>query len=195
MTKAITIITENFSDWETALINSTCRAYYGFDTQFASPSGASVSSSGGMTVTPHMAIENIRLDDLDLLIICGGTIWRTSHAPNINMLVAEAHDKGIAVAGICDGTRVLAQAGVLDDLRHTSNSAENLSQLNYGGAAYYQDVPYAVADRHVVTAPGSAPVSFMAEIMGVLGIRDEKLNAYLAMHAAEHSKPAGNIIS
>lgn len=195
MTKAITIITENFSDWETALINATCRSYYGFDTQFASPGGASVTSSGGMTVTPHMAIESIQLDELDLLIICGGTIWRSSHAPNIDGLVAQAHEKNIVVAGICDGTRVLAQAGVLNALRHTSNSAENLSDLNYGGAAYYQNVPYAVADRRVVTAPGSAPVSFMAEILGVLGIRDEKLNAYLAMHAAEHSKPAENIIS
>ncbi|MCG8707779.1 glutamine amidotransferase [Brenneria sp. 4F2] len=194
MTKAMTIITENFSDWETALINSTCRSYYGFDTQFASPGGGAVTSSGGMRVTPHMAIENIQLDDIDLLIICGGTLWRSSRAPNIERLVAEAHDRNIVVAGICDGTRVLAQAGVLNALRHTSNSAENLLVLNYDGAAYYQNVPYAVADRRVVTAPGSAPVSFMAEILHVLGIRDETLNAYLAMHAAEHRKSAGNIM-
>ena len=37
MTRAITILTEDFSDWETALINSTARAYYGFDTRFATP--------------------------------------------------------------------------------------------------------------------------------------------------------------
>ncbi|MEC5318766.1 DJ-1/PfpI family protein [Brenneria populi subsp. brevivirga] len=194
MAKAITIITENFSDWETALINSTCRSYYGFDTRFASPSGAPVTSSGGMKVTPHMAIESIQLDDLDLLILCGGTAWRSGYAPNIDRLVAEAHKKHIVVAGICDGTRVLARAGVLNALRHTSNSAENLSELNYGGAAYYQNVPYAVADRRVVTAPGSAPVSFMAEILGALGIRDEKLDAYLAMHAAEHDKPRAGAI-
>lgn len=190
MTRAITILTENFSDWETALINSTGRAYYGFDTRFATPNGALVTSSGGMIVTPHLALETILLDELDLLIVCGGTIWKTDLPPNIVALVAAAHERNIVVAGICDGTRVLAQSGVLDNLRHTSNSAENLSELNYGGAAYYQDVPYAVADQRVVTAPGTAPVSFMAEILRTLGISDENLNAYLAMHAAEHSKSA-----
>lgn len=190
MTRAITILTENFSDWETALLNSAGRAYYGFDTRFATPNGTPVTSSGGMVVSPHLALEAIQLDALDLLIVCGGTIWQTDQAPNIAALVAAAHERNIIVAGICDGTRVLAQSGVLDHLRHTSNSAENLAELNYGGAAFYQDVPYAVADQRVVTAPGTAPVSFMAEILHTLGISDENLNAYLAMHAAEHSKPA-----
>jgi len=189
MTRVITILTENFSDWETALINSTCRGYYGFDTRFASPKGTPVISSGGMLVTPQLSIEAIQLDEIDLLIVCGGTAWQTEQAPNITGLVAQAYEKNIVVAAICDGTRVLAQAGVLDNLRHTSNSAENLSQLNYRGAAYYQDVPYAVADRRVITAPGSAPVSFMAEILSTLGIGDDNLKTYLAMHAAEHRRP------
>ncbi|PHV04978.1 glutamine amidotransferase [Janthinobacterium sp. BJB412] len=189
-TRSITILTENFADWETALINSTARAYYGFETRFASPGGAPVTSMGGMLVTPHLAIEAIQLDELDLLIVCGGSIWQTERAPDVAALVAAAHEKNIIVAGICDGTRVLAQAGVLDHVRHTSNSAQNLAQLNYAGAAHYQDVPYAVADQRVVTAPGSAPVSFMAEILRVMGIDDDNLKAYLAMHAAEHGKPA-----
>lgn len=189
-TRSITILTENFADWETALINSTARAYYGVETRFASPGGAPVTSMGGMLVTPHLAIEAIQLDELDLLIVCGGSIWQTERAPDVAALVAAAHEKNIIVAGICDGTRVLAQAGVLDHVRHTSNSAQNLAQLNYAGAAHYQDVPYAVADQRVVTAPGSAPVSFMAEILRVMGIDDDNLKAYLAMHAAEHRKPA-----
>lgn len=189
MTRAITILTENFSDWETALINSTARAYYGLDTRFATPKGATVTSSGGLIVTPHLAIEDIQLDDLDLLIVCGGTIWQTDQAPNILSLVASAAKKGIIVAGICDGTRVLAQAGVLDHVRHTSNFAENLLELNYGGSSFYQDVPYAVADQGIITAPGTAPVSFMSEILHTLGLGDENLKIYLSMHAAEHSKP------
>ncbi|WP_199636066.1 type 1 glutamine amidotransferase family protein [Serratia sp. PAMC26656] len=189
MTRAITLLTDNFSDWETALINSTCRGYYGFDTRFASPKATPIVSSGGMLITPQLSIEAINLDEVDLLIVCGGTAWQSGQAPDITALVAEAHRKSIVVAGICDGTRVLAQSGVLDNLRHTSNSAENLSQLNYAGAAYYQDVPYAVADQRVVTAPGTAPVSFMAAILGVFGFNDENLKAYLAMHAAEHSRP------
>lgn len=186
MVRAVTILTENFSDWEPALINSTGRAYYGFETCFAAPGGKQVTSSGGMTIIPDLAIEAIRLDDVDLLIVPGGPIWRTDNAPAIEALVREAHARNIVVAGICDGTRVLAKAGVLDHLQHTSNSADNLKQVHYRGADYYQDVPHAVADQGVVTAPGSAPVSFMALILDTLGLKDKKLDAYLAMHAAEH---------
>jgi putative intracellular protease/amidase len=189
MIRTITLLTENFSDWETALINSTGRGYFGFDCRFATPGGTVVTSSGGMRVTPDLAIEAIQPNDIDLLIVCGGTIWRTNQAPDVTALVAAAYQNQVVVAGICDGTRVLAQAGMLDAVCHTSNSAENLSGLNYGGAAYYQDVPYAVADRRVITAPGTAPVSFMATILRTLGLGDENLNAYLAMHAAEHRKP------
>lgn len=190
MTRVITILTENFSDWETALINSAGRCYYGFDTRFATPGGSPVTSSGGLLVSAHLAIEAIDPDEIELLIVCGGTLWQTDRAVDITGLVAAAYQGNVIVAGICDGTRVLAQSGVLDTVRHTSNSAENLSSLNYAGAAYYQNVPYAVADRRVITAPGTAPVSFMAEILRTLNIGDENLNAYLAMHAAEHIKPA-----
>lgn len=189
MTRAITLITENFSDWETALINSTARCYFGIETLYAAPGGAPLTSSGGLSVTPQLAIEDIRLEEVDLLIVCGGTIWQTEQAPDVSALVREAHERGLIVAGICDGTRVLAQAGILDHVGHTSNSAANSVQTGYAGAAHYQDVPYAVADGRVVTAPGSAPVSFMAQIVGLLGLAGPDLDAYLALHAAEHSKP------
>ncbi|POA62929.1 type 1 glutamine amidotransferase family protein [Pseudomonas sp. GW531-T4] len=188
MTRAITLISENFADWETALINATGRSFYGFDCRYAAPQGAPVTSMGGLRVTPDLALENLDLDDVDLLMVCGGTIWQSDQAPDISDLLRAARERHIVLAGICDGTRVLAQAGVLDHVRHTSNSAQNLLAVNYHGAAHYQDVPYAVADQRVITAPGSAPVSFMAEILRTLGIRDENLTAYIGMHAAEHSK-------
>jgi putative intracellular protease/amidase len=94
------------------------------------------------------------------------------------------------LAGICDGTRVLAQSGVLDTVRHTSNGAANLTDTGYAGAALYQDVPWAVADQRVITAPGTAPVTFTAEVLRALGIDDDNLAAYLAMHGAEHGKTA-----
>jgi hypothetical protein len=40
----------------------------------------------------------------------------------------------------------------------------------------------------MITAPGSDPVSFMAEILATLGMSDDNLKTYLAMHAAEHRK-------
>ena len=188
MTRAITILTENFADWETALINSTARLYYGFYTQFATPGGLPVTSSGGMLVTPQLALEEIVLDELDLLMVCGGSHWQSGKAPDLGPLLRAARDNNTVLAGICDGTRVLAQAGVLDTVRHTSNSADNLLQTGYAGAALYQDVPWAVADQRIVTAPGTAPVSFTREVLRSLGIDDDNLMAYLTMHGAEHGQ-------
>lgn len=190
MPRAITILTENFADWETALLNSTARLYYGFYTQFAAPGGLPVTSSGGMLVTPQLALDDIALDGLDLLMVCGGSSWQSGKAPDLAPLLRAAHARGVVLAGICDGTRVLAQAGVLDNVRHTSNAASNLVDTGYAGAALYQDVPWAVADGGVITAPGTAPVSFTAEVLRALGIDDDNLAGYLAMHGAEHGKRA-----
>ena len=188
MTSAITILTDNFADWETALLNSTARLYYGFYTRFATPGGQPVTSSGGMLVTPQLALEDILLDELDLLMVCGGSSWQSGKAPDLTALLRAAQAKNIVLAGSCDGTRVLAQAGVLDNVRHTSNSAANLLETGYAGAALYQDVPWAVADQRIITAPGTAPVSFTREVLRSLGIDDDNLTAYLAMHGAEHGQ-------
>lgn len=191
MPSAITVLTEGFADWETGLFNATTRLYYGFDTRFATPQGKPVTSSGGMLVTPQLAIEDIGLDGLDVLLLCGGPAWQSAGAPDITALLLDAQRRQVVLAGICDGTRVLAQAGLLDQVLHTSNSADNLASIGtYAGAALYQDVPHAVADQRVITAPGAAPVTFTAAVLAALGIADDNLKAYLALHAAEHSRPA-----
>ena len=187
MPRAITILTDNFADWETALFNASARYYFGFDVRYAAPQGKPLLSAGGLLVTPQLAIDEIELDGLDVLLVCGGPAWQSAGAPDIGALLAAAQQRGIVLAGICDGTRVLAQAGVLDHVRHTSNSADNLTTLaGYAGAALYQDVPHAVADRGVITAPGTAPVTFAAAVLAALGIAGDELQAYLALHAREH---------
>ena len=187
MPRAITILTDNFADWETALFNASARYYFGFDVGYAAPQGKPLLSAGGLLVTPQLAIDEIELDGLDVLLVCGGPAWQSAGAPDIGALLAAAQQRGIVLAGICDGTRVLAQAGVLDHVRHTSNSADNLATLaGYAGAALYQDVPHAVADRGVITAPGTAPVTFAAAVLAALGIAGDELQAYLALHAREH---------
>ncbi|AXE31800.1 glutamine amidotransferase [Chromobacterium phragmitis] len=190
MKRAVTLLTENFSDWETALVNSSLRVYYGCDVRFATPGGQPVTSSSGLMVTPHLALEDIELNGLDALIVSGGTIWRTEQAPNVAPIVAAARAHGAVVAGICDGTRALAQAGVLNEVRHTSNSADSLDLPGYAGTARYQDTPWAISDGGVITAPGTAPVSFMARILAALDLGGADLDAYLAQHAAEHREQA-----
>ncbi|MDR3474834.1 MAG: DJ-1/PfpI family protein [Devosia sp.] len=187
MTTLITILTEGFADWEIALLTGAARSFYGMKVLHAAPGGAPVTSAGGLRVSPDLAIRAIELGAADALIVCGGAIWRTSRAPDLADLLRRAREQGLLIGGICDGTRPLAQAGLLDQVEHTSNSPETLLETGYGGRANYWDVPYAVSVDRIVTAPGTAPVSFMAEILEGLGLGDQNLDYYLGLLAAEHS--------
>lgn len=190
MTRIVTILTDGFADWETALLNGVARGFYGAETAFATPGGKPVTSSGGMTVAGDLALEDVDVARLDALVVCGGTIWQTPQAPDLTALLtaARAADKVIGV--ICDGTIAAARTGLLDGIAHTSNGEGYLDRTGYGGKAHYRDVPHAVVDRKVITAAATAPVSFMAEVLRALGLADENLDIYLGMHAAEHGARA-----
>ncbi|MBF0678587.1 MAG: DJ-1/PfpI family protein [Devosia sp.] len=187
MPTIVTILTSGYADWETALLNAGARQYYRIETMFASPRGEEVTSAGGLKVTPQMAVEDIDLDAVDAIVVNGGSIWSSPDAPDISDLLVRARDAGKTVGGICDGTLDLARAGILDDVAHTSNGPESLPDTGYGGVARYQDQPRAVLDRKIVTAPGTAPVSFMGAVLESMGYRNGDLDFYLNLYAAEHT--------
>jgi putative intracellular protease/amidase len=186
MTTIVTILSEGYADWETALLNAGARQYYGIETRFATPGGRPVTSAGGLRVMPDLAVEDIDVAAIDALVVNGGTAWSREDAPEIGAVLVAARDAGKTVAGICDATLALARAGLLDTVRHTSNSPDNLGPTGYAGKALYQDQPSAVVDGRIVTAPGTAPVSFMGAVLETLGLRNGDLDFYLGLYGAEH---------
>jgi putative intracellular protease/amidase len=190
MTKIVTILTEGFADWETALINAAGRSFYGFETAYATPGGAPVRSAGGLQVAADMSIGDIDPAGLDVLLVCGGTIWETDAAPDLGDLLRRTHAAGKVVGGICAATLQLARAGLLDGRPHTSNMPGFLDQTGYGGSALYRDGAEAVLADRIVTAAGTSPVSFMARVMEALGLADGNLDYYVGLHAAQHGGAA-----
>ena len=190
MTTIVTILTEGFADWETALLNAAAHSFYKAETLYATPGGTPVTSSGGLRVTPSLALEGIDLDALDALVVCGGTIWQCPEAPDLTGILKAAHAKGKVVGAICDATVAAARTGLLDGIDHTSNGAGHLDGTGYRGKAHYRDVAHAVSSQKVVTAPGTAPVSFMAEVLRAIGLGDANLDFYVGMLAAEHTRAA-----
>jgi len=187
MTTIVTILTEGFADWEIALLAGSARSFYDIKLLHAAPGGAPVTSAGGLRVTPDLAIRAIELGAIDALVVCGGGIWRTGRAPDLGSLLRAAHEQELLIGGICDGTLALARSGLLDNVEHTSNSPDNLCETGYAGRAHYWDVPHAVSAGRIVTAPSTAPVSFMAAILEGLGYADGNLDYYLGLLAAEHA--------
>lgn len=186
MTTLITILTEGYADWELGFIAGAARGFYGLKVRHAAPGGRPLTSGGGLRVTPDLAIEAIDLETTAALIVCGGPLWQTERAPDLAPLLGAAQARNLLIAGICDGTMALARAGLLDQVEHTSNSLETLLDTGYAGQNGYWDVPHAVTADRIVTAPGTAPVSFMAQIIEGLGLADGNLDRYLDLLAAEH---------
>jgi len=190
MTTILTILTEGFADWETTLLNAVAHSFYKVETKYATPGGKPVTSSGNMTVTPHLALEAVDAADYDAIIVCGGSIWQSPEAPDMAPLLSDARAKGKLIGLICDGTVAGARAGLLDTIRHTSNGDGYLDFTGYQGKQLYRDTPAAVTDGRVVTAGGTSPVSFMSAVMDGLGLADENLDYYVGMHAAQYRKAA-----
>ena len=186
MTTIVTILTPGYADWETALINASARSYYRINTLFASPDGEEVVSSGGLRVIPQLSVSDIDVSAVDAILVNGGSIWSTPAAPDLGALLRAAAAEGKTVGGICDGVMALARAGLLDTIAHTANGPESLPDTGYSGVAHYRDQPQAVLDGHIVTAPGTAPVTFMGAVFESLGLRNNDLDFYLGLYGAEH---------
>lgn len=189
MTRIVTILTEEFADWETSLLNAVVHGFYRAETLYASPDRQPVTSAGNMNVQPQMAIADIDPDGIDALVICGGGTWKKPGAPDLTDVAHRVHQAGKLVAGICDGTFALAKTGLLDNVAHTSNGVGYLDETGYGGRALYRDTPIGVADRGIVTAPGTSPVSFLERVFEGIGLADDQLRYYIGLHAAQYGKP------
>lgn len=183
MTTIITLLPPAFADWETALLNGAARAFYGFETRYATPDGAPVISMGGLQVTPDMSFAEVDPSALDALLVCGGEGWRKG--AELGDVAARAHAAGKMVGAICDGVWALARTGALDALPHTGNGAEDVAESGYGGQGYYRDVPGAVSSDGIITAAGTAPVAFMAAVMTALGQGNKELDYFVGLHRAQ----------
>jgi putative intracellular protease/amidase len=155
------------------------------ETHYATPVGTPVTSSGGMRVTPDLAAEDVSPEAFDALIVCGGSAWQGDNPPDIAALMQAAKARSVLLGLICDGTWAGAKAGVLDDVRHTSNGAGYLEPTGYHGGAFYRDTAAAVTDQRIVTAAGTSPVAFMSAILEGLGIADDNLSYYVGLHGAQ----------
>ncbi|MBC7311409.1 MAG: glutamine amidotransferase [Rhizobium sp.] len=177
----------DFADWEPALLMATARSYLGCDVLTASPDGRPVTSMGGLKVVPDISFAEIDSERFDALVIPGGFAWEKGEAFDFTGLARDFHAKGKVVAGICAAASALAATGVLDGVAHTGNSlASHARYPGYHGADTYRDQPQAVSDKGIVTAPGSAPDTFAAEVLKALELWTPEAEAEVSAFAAEH---------
>ncbi|QSQ12494.1 DJ-1/PfpI family protein [Myxococcus landrumensis] len=188
MARIAFVVIAPFADWEPALLAAGARDDFGDEVTWWSPGGHPTPSMGGMTLQVNGAVEDFTPDKADALVLVGSATWMTPQAPDLTNSLRRAVDAGLVVAGICGATVALAKAGLLDGRAHTSNDLEFLKAQapSYRGASHYRDVPHAVRDGRLVTAAGTAPVTFAMEILGLLHPEAPDMVAAFKVFAREH---------
>ena len=162
-----------FSDWEISYLTPEIKKNKEFELIYFSKKGNSISSMGGLQITPSISLENIVIDDVDMLILPGGTAWERGENTEIERLVKNLFASGKELAAICAATTYLGQLGVLDNLKHTSNDLNYLKGIapTYLGEENYIN-SLAISDKNVITANGIAPIEFAKEIFTKLELYD-----------------------
>lgn len=146
----------------------------------------SIKTMGGLTVTPDQTIDEIVTDKDNLLILPGSDAWSSSKNFAIVGKAKEFLNAGGSVAAICGATVALASAGILDNIKHTSNGVGFLDMFcpTYKGKEFYEDTPAVIAtlqtsEAHLFTASSTGGLLWAKQILEFLDVFSiDALNAW-----------------
>lgn len=130
-----------------------------------------VKSMGGLTIVPDLTIKDVQPNKDNVLILPGADSW--SKSENFPILETARHflEAGGLVAAICGATVALANMGLLDDKKHTSNGTGFLNMFcpEYKGTDNYVDKP-AVRDENLITAAATGALDMARLILEYLDV-------------------------
>jgi len=188
MTVAVAFLQPGWADWEAGPVLAALRTYYGVQIEIATPDGEPQTSMGGVLAAADYRFDDPVLADADVFLLIGSDAWTDYRDEALFSLLRQVQADGKLIGAICAGTVAAARAGLLAGRAHTSNDPAWLAEQApaYAGAAGYVDTPRAVVDGRLVTAPGTAPVTFSAEIARLIAPEAAAgYDAYLDMFARE----------
>ena len=113
--KIFVFLFDGFSDWEISFLTPEINKSSLFDLVYFSKDGDKVTSMGGLQVSPTTAMDEVKLEDIDVLILPGGTAWEKKENEEIKKLTKEVFEAGKLIAAICAATAFLGQSGLLND--------------------------------------------------------------------------------
>ena len=149
-----------------------------------------IKTMGGITITPDESIDNIRFKEDDLLILPGADTWMEEENKKIIDIASDVINKKVIIAAICGATIALANKGILDNRKHTSNDIEIFKIFcpEYTGENFYLNQP-AVTDDNLITASGIAPLEFSYEVLKRTNLmKTETLESWYQLYKTKEPK-------
>ncbi|MCL3781393.1 glutamine amidotransferase [Prolixibacteraceae bacterium JC049] len=183
MKKVFIYLFNGYSDWEIAYLTPEINKNDQFELVYFSNEAEKVTSMGGLVVEPDISINEVKVDDIDLLILPGGTSWETEENSAIKNLIQKVHTEDKTIAAICAATCCLAQLGILNNIAHTSNALEYLKAIapDYSGEKTYKN-ELVVTDSNVITACGIASIEFAKDVFKAINLYpDEQIEDWFQL--------------
>lgn len=147
-----------------------------------------VTTAGGIRILPDLSLDELDLSQSAMLILPGGTSWDRGLNGEVIQKAQDFISHGIPVAAICGATAGMARAGLLDNVKHTSNALIYLQATQYKGSSLYVEQP-AVTDNLVITAGGTASLEFAYNIFQKLDIYSaDVLDAWYGLYKTGEEK-------
>lgn len=172
------LVFDQLADWECGLAlaeTNRCDRHRVVTVGFST---ATITTMGGVRITPQIVLDEVDLDDAAMFIIPGGDRWEDMTEPTLLNVLAQLDTLRVPIAAICGATLALARAKLLDARRHTSNRRGYIDEHvdAYRGSERYVDEP-AVSDAGVITASGFASVDFARAILAQLRVYEDEVLA------------------
>lgn len=171
-------VLETLADWELGYITSELHSgrFFKKDAERVSLKTVSYSKEpihtmGGLTVIPDCLIDDIVVSETSVLLLPGADTWNDPRHGAILKKAGEFLSIGATVGAICGATTALANYGLLDNRRHTSNGQGFLEMFcpTYKGQNFYIDEP-SVADNNLITANPTASLLWAKQILERLDV-------------------------
>jgi protease I len=165
---ALIISADRFEDSELSEPLYQLRAR-GLEVDVAAPRKGFITGKHGHTIGAGLALDAVRPEDYDLLLLPGGKAPATLQKnPEAVAIARHFMAAGKPVAAICHGTQVLIATGLLAG--HTATCYRKIRQELESAGVNYQDREV-VVDGNLITSRQPADIpAFMQAIFQVIGL-------------------------
>lgn len=172
--RAHLLVFDGLADWEPAHALCQINKSQRFDVRTVGFSKSSVTTMGGLTLTPDINLSDVDAGKTAIFILPGGDMWEEKPHPDVVNLLHRLHEQNVPIAAICGATLEIARAGLTRQTRHTSNSKKYLKAMvpDYEDEDFYV-TELAVTDKNLTTASGLGSLEFGREVIKKLGIHSE----------------------
>jgi len=145
-------------------------------------------SIGNLKALPDLSICEIPEDISALVFIGAEGSWHNLSKEQTSQLVTLAEkvkSNGKVLGAICDSARFCAVNGLLNDVKHTANTFDEIKDaaLYTNGENFVLTANEAVTDHKVVTAKGDSALHFAVSVLRALGdVPEENIQFFYTLH-------------